>query len=288
MKFALLLLACGGCAQLLGLDQTKFDQKDAMVDAPSVCDGAPACTFTTGRSVCGQLVVTGAGAGLPLRVVAPTGQPCAVGNLDGPCGLQVSGLPAASYFAGTITGQVAGQIDDCGRYVVPDLDATMQDVAIVFAGATITESTSLVLGRATIPGVDKAVLAYPVSTDTITRWGTQLDSTSPPGVTGSYLVSYVHKAGAVGTPILMEQLRVGGAAPNMPPPFNQPWGAYFTGLEPFGDLDRTLTRTGDSGSALLLPATGTFMLGGQQAGGNCVPVTVQTVGGAVVHITLSC
>ena len=61
-----------GCASLLGLESTSFDQMDAPGDAPSVCDGAPLCTVTTGRSVCGQLFGTGDTAGMPFRTATPT------------------------------------------------------------------------------------------------------------------------------------------------------------------------------------------------------------------------
>ena len=74
MKPLWIALACTtGCAQLLGLEATKFDQKDAMTDGASVCDGAPMCVSTTGRSVCGVLFDTGVMAGLPVRAPSFTG-----------------------------------------------------------------------------------------------------------------------------------------------------------------------------------------------------------------------
>jgi hypothetical protein len=94
-----------------------------MVDAPSVCDGAPACAAGTGRSVCGYLVQTGAMAGTPLRVASPTGQSCAtLGSTEGPCALSIFGQPMTSYFAGNTADQIVGELDDCGRYVIRDID----------------------------------------------------------------------------------------------------------------------------------------------------------------------
>jgi hypothetical protein len=275
------VLGSSGCAQILGLDNTRFDQKDAPGDSPNVCDGAPACTSGPGRSVCGQLVDTGAAAGQALRAATPTGASCTTVTSDGPCALTVYGQPMASYFAGTTTDRVAGTIDDCGRYVVRDLNASAADVAVVFTGATIDESASVLRGRPTMAGTD-TLLAPIVRTGTVTRWAMQLSGTSPPNVTGSYLVSYV----SASTPIANEELRIGGASVGNQPTI--PWGAYFTGALPYGDLDPAATKTTATGTAIVVPPNGSFMLGGFRTGANCPAVPLQAVTGALIHVTLSC
>jgi hypothetical protein len=282
VKYAFVLLATTGCAQLLGLDNTKFDQKDAPTDSASVCDGAPACRFTAGRrSVCGVMTETGVSAGAAMRVATPTGRLCsATLSTEGPCALTLYGQSKADYFAGMST-QIAGAIDDCGRYVVPDLDPNQTDVAIVFSGTGFVTSTTLLLGRPTGGGTDLGVVAPIIRTDTATRWGTQLSSGNPPAVTGSYLVSYVT------SPFAATQLRVNGASVGKPP--TAPWGAYFVGPQPFGDLDPALTETSETGSALVVPGTATFMLGGFHTGKTCIPpLTLQVINNVVISVRMSC
>jgi hypothetical protein len=281
VKWAVLLVAvsASGCAQLLGLDDTKFLYKDASVDAPNACDGAPACVSMTGRSVCGQLFGTGAQAGELLRVAAPTGTACAAGSTDGPCALSVYGQSEASFFAGTSTDRIAGTIDDCGRFVVPDLDPTAPDVAVVFNGPNFVTTASLVLGRMTTQGVDKDVPAFAAVTTTLTDWGTQLSTT----VSDGYLVTEADTSG----PLATEEVWVGGGPVSGPP--NPPWSAYFTGGKAFGTLDPNVKMTDASGSSLVVPAaSGSFMLGGKRMGHTCMQVSVEPVAGALIHITLSC
>jgi len=274
----LVLLMLGGCAQLLGLDDTKYDQHDAMVDAPSICDGAPACTAASGRSVCGVLLQTG---GVPLRVGEPTGQSCS--TMEGPCALQVLGDSMASYFAGTTASAVVGQLDDCGRFVVPDLPTTADDVAVWVTGPEIEQSAVVVVDRPTSAGTDTGVKLFVVTTATSAAWGTQISSTSPPDVTGSYLVSYINMMNA---PIATNELRVNGGAVGDPPTL--PWGVYFSGSMPFGSVDPSLNATQDTGTALLVPAAGSFQLGGFRTGKTCTPVSLQAVPNALIHIALRC
>lgn len=279
MKWAALLVASTGCAQLLGLDDTKFLYKDGAVDAPSVCDGAPACVSTTGRSVCGQLFGTGAQAGELLRAATPTGTACMPGSTDGPCALSVYGQSEASFFAGTSTDRVAGTVDDCGRFVVPDLDVTAADVAVVFNGPNFVTNASLVLGRMTVAGEDKNVPAFAAVTTTLTDWGTQLSTT----VSDGYLVTEADASG----PLATEEVWVSGGP--VPGPPNPPWSAYFSGGKPFGTLDPNAKMTDASGSSLVVPAASApFMLGGKRTGHTCMQVSVQPVAGALIHITLSC
>ncbi len=277
MRWAFAALACAGCSQILGLQNTKFDFKDAMVDAPSVCDGAPACTSTTGRSACGYLVDTGANAGTALHVASPTGAACS--GTSGPCAFTVYGQSEADFFGGAGTGQFPGTIDDCGRFVVQDLPATAANVAIVFTSSDAQVTALLVLDRATTPGTDTGLVAYPVTAATQTTWGTQLSTM----LGGGYLVLL---ADAMKVPQASEVVWVDGGPIQGPP--TTPWSAYFSGDKPFGTLDPSLRETGESGAAMVVPQNSSFMLGGAKTGRTCKQIAVQTVGGALIEVTLSC
>lgn len=285
MRTALVLsLSLTGCSQLLGLEDTRFDQRDAMVDAPSSCDGAPRCTSTTGRSVCGQLVGTGDQAGMPVRVADPTGESCASsGATEGPCALTLYGQAKAGYFTRSATGQVAGEIDDCGRFVVLDLDAAVADVAIVVGGTAALETATLLLGRETSVGVDAQIAAPVVTTATATAWGTQLSGANPVDVATGVLVRYVD---AAEQPIAGQALRVNGQTVNAPP--SLPWGVYFSGAGAFEAVDPSLAATQASGSALVVPSTGSFDLSGYRPGKTCPPVSLQGVAGALLHLNVRC
>jgi hypothetical protein len=279
------LLGClfGGCSQILGLEDTKFEHRDAMIDAPSNCDGAPRCTSSTGRSVCGQLYGAGASAGLLLRADSPTGETCAtLASTTGPCAYAVYAQPLAGYYAGTTDDHIMGELDDCGRFVVPDLDSSAADVAVVFSGGEIVESVTLVLGREAMAGID-VVKAPLIPTAALTDWAMQIDPASPPTLSGGYLVTYVN---ALGESISMQELRVNGGAVGDPP--TTPWGAYFTGTGAYGTIDGAATTTSASGSALVVPATSMFNLGGFRPGKNCAPAAVQPHPNAFIHLALSC
>ena len=281
MRAVLAVVLLSGCAQMLGLENTKFDQRDATVDAPSVCDGAPACIVSSGRSTCGQLMQTGADAGTPLRVASPTGQSCAMLNSsEGPCALTIFGQPMASYFAQDAASRIAGEIDDCGRFVVPDIDHNAANVAVVVTGTDIAESAAVVIGRETVIGTDVGVVLPVVTLAASTAWGMQLVPSNPPDVTSSYLVTFATMSD------MPYQLRVGGAAVGDPP--TQPWGAYFSGTVPFGTLDPVLDGSQANRSALVVPPSGLVRLSGQRPGKTCVEVMVQAVPGALIHVTLSC
>lgn len=278
------LVAAAGCTRVLGLDDTTFEQRDATVDAPSSCDGAPRCTSSTGRSACGQLFGTGELAGQLLRVTSPTGETCAnLSSSEGPCAYTIYGQTATSFYAGNAAERIAGEIDDCGRFVVLDIDASAADAAVVVTGTDAIDSAAVVIGRDTLVGADTGITAPVVTTATATAWGTQISSTDPPQVTGAVLVSYVD---AAGQPLASEELRVDGGGVNAPPAV--PWGVYFTGTQPYDSIDPTLTTTQVSGAALVVPAAGSFQLGGFRPGKNCTPVTLQPVGTALIHVTLSC
>src|SRR5207248_2344030 len=154
------------------------------------------------------------------------------------------------------------------------------DVAVVFIGASFATSASLVLGRATTPGVDKDVPAFPVTTTTLTDWGTQVATT----VSNGYLVT---QADSAGMPQATEEVWDNGGP--VPGPPNPPWSAYFTGGKPFGALDSSVKMTDASGTSLVVPAaSGSFMLGGKRTGKTCAQITVQPVVNALIHVTLGC
>jgi hypothetical protein len=277
----LALFALTGCAQLLGLDNTHFDYQDGAVDAPSVCDGVPAnCVSTSGRTVCGRLVDTGSMAATQVRAANVTGMECQPGAFDAPCALTVAGQPAASYFGG-VADKIAGTIDDCGRFVVPDLPAAEPNIAIVFSGGPILESTTLVLGRATGAGeLDPPIVATIVRTKTEMEWANAIDSASPPGLTGSYIIDYTTTSS---DPIIV---RVDGGELKVAP--TQPWGVYFTG-RPFEAVDKAATGTSNTAnSALIVPPTGMHAVDGRRMGKTCSSANIQPVGSAVIHITLKC
>jgi len=281
---ALLLFALTGCSQMLGLEDTKFEQRDAMVDAPSSCDGAPRCTSTTGRSVCGQLYGGGSTAGQLVRAPDPTGETCtASGSMTGPCAFTVYAQPLASYYANSTTDRTAGEIDDCGRFVVPDLMTSITDVAVVFTGTDIVESVTLVLEREMTAGDDRGIDAPLIPATVLADWPTQISAATPPSLSGGYLVTYVDANGA---PIAMQELRINGGAVSDPP--TAPWGAYFGGTAPYGMIDNAATTTSASGSALVVPAGTGFMLGGFRTGRNCPPVSVEPHPNAFIHLALSC
>jgi len=277
-------LVLAGCSQLLGLEDTKFEQRDAMIDAPSTCDGAPRCMGTTGRSVCGQLYGTGAQAGQLLRVAAPTGETCASSSsTEGPCAYTVYAQSVADYHAGTTASRIAGEIDDCGRYFVSDLATADTNIAVVFTGTDIVESVTLKLDRENAVGVDTGVDAPLVAMTLPMQWATQIDAANPPTISAGYLVTYVN---ALSQPIPMQELRVNGGMVGDPPTL--PWGAYFSGDGAYNTLDPAAMSTGVSGSALVVPSATMFMLGGFRTGRNCTPVSVTPHPNAFIHLALDC
>ena len=288
----LALLALTGCAKILGLDDTKLDKQDAAIDAPSVCDGAPQCSSLTGRSICGQLVQTGAMAGIPLRVAAPTGLACQAGNTEGPCGFKVTALPKTSFLTASVAGKADGVIDDCGRYAVIDFDQTQADVAVEANGdaATFKRTATLLLGRTTLGGpnnVDKGVDIYVVSKATATEWAQQvMGSGTPPDTATGYLLHYTRMGGS------QEGVQAAKDGSNgfTSAPGTVPWAAYFGGTSGFGALDPTLTATGKAGTAFAVFGGGTFNLQGVTSGRRCPstasPISVNQVDNALISVTV--
>ncbi|MBA3451694.1 MAG: hypothetical protein H0T42_01200 [Deltaproteobacteria bacterium] len=274
MKLAIASLAVlAGCAQILGLDDTRFDRRDAAADAPNVCD-TPAfeCVATTGRTVCGQLFA--AGTGEPYRVANPMAQVCT--TTEGPCGLTVSGQSTATLFAGTTADRVMGQVDDCGHFVISDLDATATNVAISISGTDVASSARLLFELSDTTETKVAVVVVPTATQE--TWATQL-AIAQTEIASGYLVSYLTNTGA---PVPIEEVRVGGA-PVVGPP-TRPWAAYFTEAD---TLDPALTATSAKGTALIAsPLTGDFRIGGFHVGKTCGRDGFQTVSNTLIYIVL--
>ena len=281
MKWLVVLAVSSGCAQLLGLDDTKFDQKDAAIDAPEICDGAPACNSGTGRSVCGQIYGLGATAGIPLRTAQPTGMFCvAIGIKSGPCAVAVTGMSLASLFDGTGAGHVDGTVDDCGRFVIPDLDAGLADVAVVLSGIDVRQTASLVIGRETVSGADKDVEAFAMTDAVAAEWATQLVGSGPaPDLSAGYLIRFT----STGAQMPISVARDGSSALTNSP-MTPPWAVYF-GATPFGTIDPTATATQASGTAFAVPGAGTFSLQGVRVGRRCsVPVSLQQLANTLIFV----
>ncbi len=285
MRIIVAVAACAlaGCAQLLGLDNTKLETPDVPDDATSLCDAdATSCTASTGRSACGQLVLAGTDAG-PLRVATPTGAVCDAGNTEGPCALSVSAVPTQSLFDGTSTGEVLGQIDDCGRFVVADIDATVVDVAIKLSDAAgaYQPSARLLINRSTTVGeVDRGIEAVVVLKTTTVEWATQL-SLPPDATSTGYLVRYTS---GTGMPLVNEAVAVDQGSPLTNPPGTIPWAGYFGGTSAFGALTPGATVTSESGTAFAGMPAGPFSLEGFRQGRRCARANLKTVGNVLIHV----
>ncbi len=281
----LLAVACLSminCAQLLGLDNTKLEQTD-VPDAPGLCDAVPeTCVGTTGRSACGRIFNTGSDAGTPLTVAEPTGAVCDGTSVEGPCALAVTGVSMQALFDGDTTGEVIGQIDDCGRFVVNDLDATVTDVAIKLTdpGGLYQPTATLKLARAAEVGQDTGIAAYAVLVATTTEWATQL-AIDPANTTTGYLVKYTSSTGMA---LANEAVAVDSGSPLMSPPGTIPWAAYFAGTGEFGALDPAATVTGESGTAFAGMPAGPFSLEGFRQGRRCKRENLRTVGNTLIHV----
>lgn len=275
-----------GCSQLLGLDDTTYAPKDAPTDAPSVCDGAPACVDSgTGRSLCGQLVETGERAGTPLRVAAPTGAACPVDSTEGPCALDVYALPAQSLFDEDTVGRVDGAVDDCGRFVVADVDAGLDDVAIVVEGAGHRRVATLVLDRPVVTGADRDITGLAVTDLTAMAWASQLNPAAPPPFTRAFLIRYER----AGMPRSGMQVAKDGESPMTNAVGTSPWARYTTGAAPFGAFDPTHTSTQDAGTAIAVIDSGSDVrIEGVRTGQRCGVSGLRPVSDALIFVTIEC
>lgn len=280
MRALAILVLLGGCAKILGLDDTTFTE-DGMV-GPATCQGAPQCTSLTGRSACGQLYGTGAEGGQPLRVAEPTGMLCsALGSTEGPCGFGLSASPVAEFFAGTTT-PIAGAIDDCGRFTVPDIDPAIVDVALSFAApAGFAQSATLVFARESTTGTDENLEAFVVSDATIQTWTTAMTVSAAPDVSSGYLVRYT---ASTTMPVSGEQVAKDASSPLMNEPGTVPWAAYFGVGAPFGLLDPAISATAAHGTAYANLGTGTFSLEGFRPGARCRVMGLQQIANTFIFV----
>lgn len=276
MKLAIASIALlAGCAQILGLDDTTLDRRDAAVDAPSVCD-MPAfpCDAATGRTLCGQLLE--AGTGNPYRVPNPTGQTCT--TTEGPCNLAITGQSQATFFAGTSADRVMGQIDDCGHFKIPDVEMTSTNVAITIAGSDVADSARLLFDLSVGSNTENGIKALVVTTARKTAWATSL-AIAETEIASGYLVRYLTETGMA---VPMEEVRVSGAP--VGGPVTRPWAAFFTG--DFDALDPALMKTSAAGTALIGPPSGTFKIGGFHVGATCEAVGLQDVSNTLIYVVL--
>ncbi len=280
MRALAIIVLLGGCAKILGLDDTTFAE-DGMV-GPATCQGAPQCTSLTGRSACGQLYGTGAEASQPLRVAEPTGMLCsALGSTEGPCAFAVSASPVADLFAGAAT-PIAGAMDDCGRFTVPDIDPAIVDVALSFAApAGFAQSATLVFAREATIGTDENLEAFVVSDATIQTWTTAMTVSAAPDVSSGYLVRYT---ASTTMPVSGEQVAKDASSPLMNEPGTVPWAAYFGVGAPFGLLDPASSATAAHGTAYANLGTGTFSLEGFRPGARCRVMGLQQIANTFIFV----
>ncbi len=259
-----------GCAQLLGLEDTTLDRRDAAPDAPSVCDTpAVSCDPSNGLTVCGDLRTL---TGELFTVKEPTGLACT--TLEGPCGLTVFAQPLSELFAGTPTGRVTAQVDDCGHYAVRD-QVNDRDVGISIQGADLHPVVRVVIHDPDdIVPVKRDIDATIVDGRKIGEWSTQL-GVPVDALKQLYLARYRMMGGADS----VMAARVMGDVTMKPP--NTPWAAYFPGK------NDTLDPALDTGSETLIsPGSGTFSVGGFRLGKTCQHVGLQSLS-AVVELVLT-
>lgn len=288
---ALAFLALTGCAQVLGLDETVFEQggPDADVDASGPCDEIPAsCTSTAGRSLCGQLYLPG---GQPLRTTEDTPEPCQLGGA-GPCQFSVSAIDYAQYTSAS-PGPAPGSIDTCGRWQINDFDSTVARAAVLFDAPSHIQTAALVTVDTTKAEAITGQRGYAVSMEQLVTWGGQAGLSDAPITSTGFLVSYRVGATAPGTPSSGVTYVQNNAGPPDPPnPVGTaPWAAYFEGEGPFGVITPTLTKTGPSGTALTVTdAAGAFELEGLRTtsggGARCEEQDLHQVPGALIYLTL--
>jgi hypothetical protein len=215
-----------------------------------------------------------------MRVAAPTGEPCAAGNLEGPCAFTVAGMAKASYFNGTRAGAVIGGIDDCGRFVVPDIAPTVIDVAVVFDTVLpgIKQAATIVAKREAMVGIDRDVEAFVVSEATVSGWETQLAADASTG----FLIRYRRMDGS---PLAGEQVASNGSSSLTNPPGTVPWAAYFNGGGGFGTLDPTHTATDATGTAIGVLGGTSLSVEGFRTGIRCKVDGIQQMPNVLIFVS---
>jgi hypothetical protein len=280
---ALAALAAGGCAQILGLDDTQ--RRDA--SGPGVCDQPIDCTGAGMRAICGQLV--DAVTGQAFQRVGATGAACLPTDTDGPCGFAIAGADGADeneLFSTIDTTTPATVVDDCGRFKIEAL--TGERLAVVATPVAPADGTYRKVIRGVlhndlepvITGVDVVVVRHSLVTD----WETQSGQTIPEALlllfrSGNTLIrDVVSKINTVQVPL--------------PPAV--PYALYFGGPNPFETVLDPVSgglqaRSGATGTGLVFPVdTNPFTLGGSQPGKNCLEISgVRRIVAALVWIDLT-
>lgn len=284
---ALVCLALAGCAQVLGLDETRFesDGPDAAVDAAGPCDEVPAtCTSTTGRSLCGQLYLPG---GQPLRTTEDSPEPCQLGG-TGPCAFSVTAINYAEYTSAS-PGPIAGTIDTCGRWQINDFDSTVPRAAVLFDAPGHIQTAALVDVDTTKAEAITGQRAYAVSMAQLVTWGNQVGLSESPVASTGYLIEYRTAAGARSKDV---RVTYDDEGPLSNPVGTAPWAAYFDGAEEFGTLATTfddpmptVPRTDASGTALAVIET-EIDVKGVRGGARCTAADLHQVPGALIYLAI--
>ena len=181
MKLAAVVAIGGlaGCAQILGLDDTK--RRDA--DGPNTCDQPLDCSSAGMRAVCGQLI--DAVTEQPFQRIGATGAVCQAGETDGPCGFAIAGAGGATedeLFNTIDTTVAATLVDDCGRFKIENL--TGERLAVIATPVAPADGTFRKVIRGvlhndldpTITGITVVVVPHSLVAD----WETQSSGASIP------------------------------------------------------------------------------------------------------------
>jgi hypothetical protein len=285
---------CGGCASILGLDGTHFDQKDAAIDAANVCDGMQAVCIVddTTTTICGQILQAGASAGLALRAQQPTGQACGAGGMvDGPCELTGQAFELQQFLGGGSLGAPV-TIDDCGRFSVENIDTNITDIAISFAtlggGSDFVQTATLVDGLTLTPALVTAN-ALAVTPADEAGWSGMLGSAD---VSTGFLATFT----ADMMPLPGDAATIDGDGAFTNPPGTVPWAAYFS--DAFGSFAGSAVGsaavTQASGAAFVDAGSGSgsdgsFQLAGVRTGRRCkLPPMQQLPGTLLVVVVPDC
>ncbi len=284
---ALVCLALAGCAQVLGLDETRFESggPDAAVDAAGPCDEVPAsCTSTSGRSLCGQLYAPG---GAPVRNADGNELQCLAGG-EGVCQFTVTAI-AYDQYTTAAPGPIAGTIDTCGRWQINDLDPTVARAAVLFDAPNHIQTAALVDVDTTKAEAITGLRSYGVSMAQLGTWGTQVGALEGPITSTGYLIEYRTAAGARSKDV---RVTYNDEGPLSNPVGTAPWAAYFDGAEEFGTLATTfddptptVPRTDASGTALAVIET-EIDLKGVRGGARCTAADLHQVPGALIYLAI--
>jgi hypothetical protein len=277
---AVAALAAGGCAQILGLDDTQ--RRDA--SGPGVCDQPIDCSGAGMRAICGVLV--DAVTEQPFQRAGATGAACSPADTDGPCGFDVSGADGATedeLFSTIETVTPATVVDDCGRFRIEGLTGERLAVVAKPADPAFRQVIRGVLHNdlePTITGVDVVV----VTSSLVSTWETQSGQTIPEAL----LIRFRNG----GTDIRDVVAKINTVMVPLPPAV--PYALYFGGPNQFETVLDPVSgslqdRSGSTGTGLVFPVdTNPFTLGGSQPGKNCLEISgLRRIVGALVWVDLT-